>query len=233
MSTSSYVLAKDIGCSHTYNPYAYLQQGIDTMFTNPQSIATSGKTGTVAPGATTEVMMGFFADQVRIGGWKTFHTEFYRSLYSQTYGNDFLPCHYSSACYMTESRRLENHNLGQIYLNNSMAWTFMEFPKDSMAYELINPNDPKGVSAPVFVDKSVAATGIINADAFIHPKGSKYYPMIQLALQQAYAATDFKGPCGSVLTFVCNILGRSHPGWEINNNSITANWYKIYKNRRK
>jgi len=109
----------------------------------------------------------------------------------------------------------------------------MKFPKGSIAYELINPHDFIGKSAPVFVDKSVAATGIMNADAFIHPKSSKYYPMIQLALQQAYAATDFKGPCGSVLTFVCNILERSHTDWKINNNSITANWFKLYKHHRK
>jgi len=233
MSTSSYVLAKDIGCSHAHNPYSYLAQGIDTMFNNPQSIATSGKTGTASPGSTTEVMMGFFANEVMLGGWMPHHTEYYHSLYSQTYGNEFLPSHYANTCYTTNSRRLENHNLGQIYLNNSMAWTFMKFPKESIAYELINPHDPSGVSAPVFTDKFSAATGIINADAFINPKSSsKYYPMIQLALQQAYAATDFKGPCGSVLMFVCNVLTHSRPGWEINNNSITANWYKLYKQRR-
>ena len=225
----SYVLASDIGCSQPENPYAYLEQGIDVMFSLPGTIATGAKCATASPGSVTEVMMGFFANQVSMGGWLNAHTEIYHSLYSQTYPNIFLPCHYANTSFTSNSARVENYNLGQIYLNNSMAWTFMKFPKEAIAYELINPHSPHSVSAPVFVDKSVAATGIINTDAFMDPQSSKkFYPMIQLALQQAYAATDFKGPCGSVLTFMCNVLDRRHRGWE-HNNSITANWWKLYK----
>ena len=232
MSTSSYVLARDIGCSHQENPWAYLDQGVDVMFTHPQSIATTnGKHGDTSAGSITEVMMGFFSDQVRLGGWGDTQTSYYHSLPAQTYPNVFLPCHYASTCYVNNSSRVDNYNLGQIYLNNSMAWCFMKFPKESIAYELINPHEPTSVMAPVFTDKRVAATGIMNTDAFTDPESSpKFYKMIQLALQEAYSAVDFKGPCGSVLTFICNILDRTHPGWDTKK-TITGEWWGIYKQR--
>ena len=65
----SYVYASDIGCQAHQSPWDYYNQGPDTMFLHPQSVATSGKTGNIAPAATQEVGQAFYAEQVRLGGW--------------------------------------------------------------------------------------------------------------------------------------------------------------------
>jgi len=224
----SYVLAADIGCSQPENPYSYLEDGVDTMFLHPQTIATSGKTGNTSPGSTTEVIMGFFADQVRIGGWRKHNSEFYHSLYSQSYPNSWIPYHYSNSAHVTINGTMSHYNLGQLYLINSMAWTFLKWPKDSVTYELINVNDPGSRAAPVFANKYALPLGLVNAEEFINPT-PKYGTMIKLALQQAYAYPDIKGPCGGIMTFICNVLDRKHHEWYLKNNSMTAKWWRIVR----
>ena len=109
----------------------------------------------------------------------------------------------------------------------------MKFSKDAIAYESINPNDASSNYAPVFTDKMAAATGIMNVDAFTNPKSSKKFgTMIQLALQQAYASPDFKGCCGSVLTFVCNVLDRRTPNWE-HKKTMMGDWWSLYKRKKR
>ena len=229
MSTSSYVLAKDIGCSHSNNPYVYLESGIDVLFNNPNSLATSSKGDGTPVGAKTAVIMGFFANQVEKGGWRPIHSQAFHSLNSESCQNVFLPVHYSNTCYTNNSARAMNYNLGQIYLQNSFAFTFLEFPATAIAYEPTNPISSDSYLAPVFTDKTVSAIGIKHIPDFISPNNSKKFgAMIQLALQQAYKSTDFKGCCFATLLFICNVLDRRMPGWD-NKNTSTGKWWKLYK----
>lgn len=227
----SYVLAKDIGCSQSNNPYIFLEPGIDVLFNNTTSIATwNGKNSGDSPvAAKTEVMMGFFSQQVEAGGWTDIHTDAYRSLNAQSCSNVFLPCHYSGTCYTNNSSRADNYNLGQIYLQCAMGYTFLTFPHNSIAYASISPTEPTGHRVPVFTDKMAAAIGAKHIKHFITPSKSKLYgTMLLLALREANAATDLKGPAGSTLTFVCNILEHNKPGWsEKKPMTIMKQWWNL------
>ena len=226
----SYVLAKDIGCSQSNNPYIFLESGVDVLFSNPNSIATTNgrNSGDSPASAKTEVMMGFFSQQVEGTGWHDIHTAAYHNLNAQSCSNVFLPCHYSGTCFTNNSSRADNYNLGQIYLQCAMGYTFLTFPHNSIAYASINPTEPESHKVPVFTDKMAAATGIQHIKDFIAPSKSKLYgTMILLALREANAATDLKGPAGSTLTFVCNILEHNKPGWSEKNDTLMKQWWNL------
>lgn len=224
----SYVPLSKIGCGDPSNPYEYLEAGTETQFLHPQSIATAGKTSNIATGAVNEVMQGFFAEQVAHLGWLPVHENYYHKLESTSYPSSFLPCSISpNAFHVANNKEIHHFNMGQLYLANVMAMSFMTFPRHSMARELVNTHDPDSHSALVFVDKTVLPTGIKNEQEFINV-GKKYEHMITHAINQAYLYKFNNGPCGKILTFICKVLDRKHPGWT-SSNSITAKWWLTQK----
>ena len=224
----SYVPLSKIGCSDPSNPYEYLEAGIETQFLNPQSIATAGKTANIPTGAVNEVMQGFFAEQVSHLGWLPVHEKYYRSLFSTSYPTSFLPCSISTASFHTSNNQeIQHFNMGQLYLANSLAMTFLTFPQHTVARELLNKHNPDSYSALVFVDKLTLPNGIKNDNEFKNPT-EKYGLMITHAINQAYRYKFNNGPCGKILNFICKVLDRKHPGWT-NSNSITAKWWTSQK----
>ena len=117
--------------------------------------------------------------------------------------------------------------MGQLYLANSLAMTFLTFPQHATVRELVNVHDPDSYSALVFVDKTCLPTGIKNDNEFINPS-KKYGTMITHAINQAYRYKFNNGPCGKILTFICKVLDRKYPGWT-SSNSITAKWWATQK----
>jgi hypothetical protein len=224
----SYVLLSKIGCSDPSNPYKHLDVGIETSFLNPQSISTSGKTGSASTGSVSEVMQGFFAEQVSKHGWLAVHEKYYHSLHSTSFPSSFLPCSISTDSFHTANNQTIQHfNMGQLYLANSLAMTFLTFPQSALARELLNIHDPDSHSALVFGDKLALPNGIKNENDFINLT-KKYELMITHAINQAYRYKFNNGPCGKILNFICKVLDRKYPGWT-KSNSITAKWWLSQK----
>lgn len=224
----SYVPLSQIGCGDPSNPYEYLETGPGIKFLHPQSIATAGKTANISTGAVNEVMQGFFAEQVAHLGWLPVHENYYHKLHSTSFPSSFLPCSISTTSYhMANNKEIHHFNMGQLYLENALAMSFITFPQQSMSRVLVNPHDPDSHSAIVFVDKTVLPNGIKNEDEFINPS-KKYTLMITHAINQAYRYKFNNGPCENILTFICKVLDRKHPGWT-SSNSITAKWWLTQK----
>ena len=223
----SYVPIAEIGCCEPENPYSFLE-GPGSMFLHPQSIATSGKS-TVPAGATTMVMQGWFADQVKQLGWHKGNTLFYRELRSITYPSNFLPEAYRTGFSENINGTLQQANLGQTYLNNALGWTFIHFPKCSYAYEPLAVNNTCSPMAPVFVDPRATGIGLHNEEELLKPK--KYEKLINLALEQAYAAPYMAGPCGKVLIFICNVMTTKYGKRFTESNTNLAKWWKMLSRR--
>ena len=130
--------------------------------------------------------------------------------------------------HITVNGTVENYNLGQSYLNNALAWVFLDFPHEAIAYQLLDPISAASPLAPSFTNQQAKPSGVKNVDEFINPKG-KWKPLVQHALQQAISANDGLGCCGKSLVFICNTLDRVKPGWSQNNSSITARWWNLTK----
>ena len=220
----SYVQLSEIGCCEPDNPYSFLEGGPSSMFLYPQSIATSGKS-TAPAGATTMVMQGWFADQVKQIGWHHGSTLFYRSLLSTSYPSNFLPSAYATGYRTNINGTLEQDNLGQTYLNNAFCWTFLRWPKGSFTYEPVSVNNTCSPYAPVFINQQVIAIGLQNEKELLHPK--KYAILINNALKQAYAAPGMLGPCGMGLVFACNLLQRKYGTKFTESKTQLAKWWKI------
>jgi len=78
--------------------------------------------------------------------------------------------------------------------------------------------------APVFVDYEATGIGLNNEQELLKPK--KYKTLINLALQQAYAAPHMRGPCGKVLIFICNIMSRKYGKKFTEADNGLARWWK-------
>ena len=126
----SYVYANQIGCGDQQNPYDYLIQGPDTAFAYPSSLVTiSGKTRNTAPASTSAAMQGFFAEQVSKVGWLSEHQIFYQTLYSTSFPNTWLTQQFIRKCHTNINGALANYNLGQIYLSNALAMSFITWDR--------------------------------------------------------------------------------------------------------
>ena len=224
---SSYVLASEIGCTQKQIPYDYLMPG--AAFIYPDSIVNSGKTTTPAA-ATHDVMQGFFAEQVAHLGWLDAHELFYRTLNTTTYPNTWLTKQFTKCYYTNINGELAHHNLGQIYLTNAFAMSFIKWSSTDFAIQPLNFNEANSVTASVFTNTiTPKATGIKNMNQFIHPNNTKYDKLINNVFQQAYASPDFLGPCGKVIIYICNSLERLMPRWSAPNKTVTQKWWNMFK----
>jgi hypothetical protein len=228
----SYVYANQIGCGDQQNPYDYLIQGPNTAFAYPSSLVTmSGKTGNTAPASTSHTMQGFFAEQVSNVGWLTEHQVFYQTLYSTNYPNAWLTQQFIRKSHTNINGVLADYNLGQVYLMNALAMSFITWSSEDFYREPMNHTEANSFTAPVFVNPYSLATGIKNMDMFIHSKNTKFDKLIKNVFQQAYASPDGHGPCGKIITYICNTLDRKMPGWSIPNETITQIWWNMVKNK--
>ena len=215
-------MAKDIGCNGFTDPWNLYELGPRVMFDNPQSIATSGKTSNLSPGATTPELQGYFAEFVLRNGW-TREAQFqYNTLFSKAYPGVFLPCAFRCGLHVNDSSEIENYNMGQISLNNAMGWVFLDWPNEDIAIVPVNPNNPDDQQVPIFANPITFPKGVKNVQHLLKNEG-KYFPMIQLAVSQAKSSTDGGGCCGQVMTFVKNTLDRKIPGWR-KSGSLFAEW---------
>ena len=152
----SYVLAADIGCDDFSNPWQFLIEGPDTQFLlHDGSIATFGRCSNTTPGSTTDVMQGWFAQQVAKVGWHQGPNMFYHSLYTTGFPGSFLPCCLACGAHISINGTVEQYNLGQSYLNNALAWTFLEFPKEAIAYQSLDPVSVDSPYVPTITNKQV------------------------------------------------------------------------------
>ena len=129
------------------------------------------------------------------------------------------------------SARLVNYNMGQIYLNNAAAWTFIGWDEQDVAYEPFNRHNPDSILVPAFINKFAQPQGIVNLLNLLNgTTDKKYGKLVALMLEQAYGSNDGFGCCGKVLEFLCNELDRMKPTWIANSpagKDIGA-WWKIY-----
>ena len=62
-------------------------------------------------------------------------------------------------------------------------------------------------------------------------KPKKYEKLINLALEQAYAAPFMTGPCGKVLIFICNVMTTKYGKRFTESNTNLAKWWKMLSRR--
>ena len=83
--------------------------------------------------------------------------------------------------------------------------------------------------APVFVDHRAVGIGLHNEEELLKPK--KYRTLIDLSLEQAYAAPHMTGPCGKVLIFICNLMTTRYGKRFTEADTNLARWWKILSKR--
>ena len=233
----SYVYARDIGCGDPINPFHFMLSGPLPNFEAPQTQLQYGRTRGVSPGSLNETTQGFYADQVKAQGWTPTVKAFYHHLQSNSYPASWLPCCLSCSTHTSINGTLDFYNLGQLYLNNALAWTFLKFNPEVIAYESTNSSDPNAFMAPVFTQagKSTIPNGLemAHTEFLTTNKPHKYSGLLNEALMQAYASQGNHGPCGKTLTFICNQLDALKGRHWVNSNNTLAKWWKGKKPYRK
>jgi hypothetical protein len=226
----SYVYARDIGCGDPINPFHFMLSGPLANFEAPQTQLQYGRTRGVSAGALNETTQGFYADQVKASGLTPTARAFYHNLTSNSYPGSWIPCCLACSTHTSLNGTLEFYNLGQIYLNNALAWTFLKFNPKVIAYEPTDRNNAASILAPTFTQagKNTLPTELDSTNLkFLTSKGPhKYSSLLNEALMQAYASQNMYGCCGKTLTFICNQLdARGGRDW-VNGGTVLGKWWK-------
>jgi len=237
----SYVLARDIGCSYKDSPWEYLPQGPNTLFNFPQNPSVmGGKTGTASVNSTTDVGQSFFAYQVARGGWPVAKADghvpepavWYHSMYSQNYPAHFLPAAWNPGPYSDASGVQTFYNLGQIFLNNAFAMTFLKWRPEDLTMELTDRNAPGSAETPIFVNPAAWPVGLQNVQHLLRgSKDPKYGGLINAVLQQANSANDGAGVCRKVLLYISGHMTRNEGNNSQWHNSDIGRWFARYNQR--
>lgn len=222
----SYVPLSDVGCVEPESPWAYFPQGTTTMFMFPQTLATSGKTTNLSNATASEEGQAFFAEQVRLGGWHDACEDLFHTEYSQSYPGMFLPEKWNVGMHINHSQQWENYNMGQMFLNNAMCWTFLKWSPTAFTHVPFNRNEPSSMYVPSFTDPVADPLGIQNKQYILKPVGEskRYGRMMAHAINQAISSWDGFGCCGKCLRFICTMLDRENPGWGAHNPDLGKWW---------
>jgi len=226
----SYVYARDIGCGDPINPLHFMLSGPLANFEAPQTQLQYGRTRGVSAGALNETTQGFYADQVKALGFTPTAKAFYHNLTSNSYPGSWLPCCLACSTHTSLNGTLDFYNLGQIYLNNALAWTFLKFNPKVIAYTSTDYNNPASTLAPTFTldGKNSLPTELDSTNLkFLTTIGThKYSSLLNEALIQAYSSQNMGGCCGKTLTFICNQLdARVGRDW-VNKGTVLGKWWK-------
>ena len=207
----SYVLARDIGCSFQDSPWEYYDQGVNTLFRNPQTPSViGGKVSNSSVNATSDVGQSFFAYQTYRGGWHNAQDHEYHRMHSTNYPSNFLPCCWSPGTHNNSNGVQSFYNLGQIFLNNAFTFTFLDWDPRDLAFELVDRNAPESVETPTFVNPAAWPKRVRLVHNLLRgSKDSKYGRMTAHVLQQARAANDGLGVCRKALLYICGELARN------------------------